>query len=92
MDEKGLKHGIIDLNKGNFEGYSPLCKAARENHKEIVELLLKSGANPNIPSYWKDRVTPLIHGHVDVMESLIRYGAKVDEGRESDGITPVKRA
>lgn len=36
-----------DIEEPNDENYSPLQEAAREGHREVVELLLDRGANVN---------------------------------------------
>lgn len=36
-----------DLEEPNDEGYTPLMEAAREGHRDVVELLLSRGANVN---------------------------------------------
>ncbi len=37
----------IDVNKKNEDGWTPLHIAASKNHREIVELLIKNGADIN---------------------------------------------
>jgi len=32
------------INTGNYDGYSPLRRAARQGHKDMVELLERHGA------------------------------------------------
>ena len=59
-----LENTDIDVNHINNLGWTALLEAiilgnGSENHKKVVELLLKYGANPNIAD--KDGVTPLGH-------------------------------
>ncbi len=63
-------------SQGNW---TPLHYAAEKGYTDIVELLLKKGANPNIKTN-KDGKTPLSiareSGNRQIIELLIRYGAK----------------
>lgn len=63
-------------SQGNW---TPLHYAAEKGYADIVELLLKKGANPNIKTN-KDGKTPLSiakrDGHKNIIELLIKYGAK----------------
>lgn len=46
--QKLLKNKDIDLNWRAYEGITALMSAGSDHLKEIVELLLKAGANPNL--------------------------------------------
>ena len=39
-----LSRGLIDVNQGTPEGWTPLMFAAQSGHSRVVELLLKRGA------------------------------------------------
>ncbi|CAB0043268.1 unnamed protein product, partial [Trichogramma brassicae] len=52
-------------------GDSPLHLAARYDHKEVMECLLRSGANPNLAN--RDKWTPL--------HTISRYGRYVDTAK-----------
>jgi ankyrin repeat protein len=43
-----LKNDAVGINALNSEGESLLMIAAKQGHKEIVQLLLRNGADPNI--------------------------------------------
>lgn len=78
---------------GNSEGGAPsagaenpstLCIAAAQGHTELVELLLRQGADVNAftrpdPATGIVTMTPLMaaamNGHADVVELLLRHGA-----------------
>ena len=64
------------------EDIAPLCEASDKGDLAIVKLLLDRGADPNVQDGWYD--TPLtaaaIHSHLEVMNLLIRRGARVQEG------------
>lgn len=63
---------------GHTEGYTPLMTAARNNKLELVNFLIKNGANLNAKS--KDGSTPLSlavkKGHQDIINVLKSNGAK----------------
>lgn len=67
----------IDVNKTNYEGYTPLCKAAEQDKNEAIQCLISLGADiekANSLGY-----TPLYaaakYGNIDVMKILITAGA-----------------
>lgn len=75
-------------------GNVPLHAAIEEGHKEIVELLIISGADVNAHTNW-DGFT-LLHkavyrGKRDIAELLINKGANL-EAIDSDNLTPLWRA
>lgn len=57
-----------------YDGLTPLCYAAAKGHKEVVELLIKYGANI------KASCIPLIRaaeaGYADIVQLLLDHGAK----------------
>ena len=61
----------------NDRGETPLLKAARSNHIEMVKLLLKTGAEIDAKA---GSATPLhtaiSRGHQDMVELLRKHGAK----------------
>lgn len=66
----------------------PLYVAAMRNNLSTVDILLKQGANPDIPNTsWRDCI-PIIaaakHGHSSMVKKLVEAGASV-EGKDSEG-------
>ena len=74
------------------DGGTPLCRAAHQEHLEVIRFLVESGAN-------KDQgmtlfgVTPLLmaacQGHLEVVRFLVESGANKDQGTTDDEETPV---
>lgn len=64
--------------------YTPLMRAARAGHCDLLRLLLAAGADPNLAGRenFGTNITPLMlaarHGHKSAVELLLETGAKVD--------------
>ena len=75
-------------------GTSLLHHAARNGRSDIVEMLIRAGANPDVQNV-KELDTPLhyvaLHGHTDMVELLLRLGAN-PHAKNADGKTPLDRA
>ncbi len=81
----------IDVNAKNEKGWTALHLAAHQGHKDIVELLIKSGANVNqkIQSCWDpqkySRWTPLDMAiekrHTEIAKLLLSAGADVQSAQ-----------
>ncbi|MGA8146667.1 MAG: ankyrin repeat domain-containing protein [Gallionellaceae bacterium] len=91
----------VDVNAKNDKGYTALYVAAASNAKEalpIIELLLKSGANPTLgPTCGNDGAgaTPLyvasFNGNNEAVKCLLKNGAPVNANLE-DGSTMMHAA
>ncbi|GKU22479.1 unnamed protein product [Fusarium langsethiae] len=75
-----LANPLLDVNKRDYKGRTPISYAAENYHALVVSRLLENGANPN----WKDlqRTTPLRYaverGHVTVVKLLMETGKLSD--------------
>jgi ankyrin repeat protein len=82
-----------DASKSQRYGSPPLLLGARYGNAEIVELLLKNGANPNTKD-WAG-LSPLHvaaeRGHPSLIRSLVEHGGEVN-GEDSGHWTPLSRA
>ncbi len=86
---RSLVPRVTDLN---VEAPLALRNAAERGHKEIVELLIASGADVNAAREFPKGETPLHSavrgGHRDIVELLIANGADI-KAENRRGITPV---
>ena len=92
-----LSFGVA-INCLNSEGLSPLHIACQKRHAEVVEELLKNGANPNMKSSFSN-TSPLHYVFEDdhdedkrdinektisIINSLIRYGCDIDSETDDE--------
>ncbi|KAK2705165.1 putative ankyrin repeat protein RF_0381 [Artemia franciscana] len=69
-----IYHGV-ELDTINVFGETPLFTAVRDNKLDLVEILLNSGANPDIGGCLNHAVT---EGRADLCQLLISYDAQFD--------------
>jgi len=97
-----MKHLISNLghkpelvNAYSEDGYQPLGLAAYFGHEQVVEYLIKAGAEVNSPSKNALGVTPLqsavAGGHLEITRLLLTAGASPNV-RERGGYTPLHTA
>ncbi|MDA0938967.1 MAG: ankyrin repeat domain-containing protein [Proteobacteria bacterium] len=79
LQHKNIKN--TDLDKTDTNGKTALMFAASEGHKDIVELLIKKGANLNEQdNYGKTALMKAAsEGHEDIVDLLIKGDAALDE-------------
>ncbi|KAI1052532.1 hypothetical protein LB507_009826 [Fusarium sp. FIESC RH6] len=63
-----------NLNKTDSHGWTPLHWAVSIGHKSMVEILLRSGASPDLPDLagWTPTFWAAFKGHADIIEMLWR--------------------
>ena len=90
---KLLSIGMVDVNNANELGETPLYKAAKEGHRDVVKLLLDRGANPNkanvvgvVPLHWA-----ALWSRRDVVQLLLDRRADPNKAG-GDGATPLHLA
>lgn len=87
---KELLEHCVDINSRNNNGSTPLFLSVFHGYKEIVELLLKKGANANIPFMIMEKpITPLFlvfqFMNLKIAKILLKYGADVNLVIMKDG-------
>ncbi|KAG4254593.1 hypothetical protein FPRO03_06933 [Fusarium proliferatum] len=79
-----------NLNKTDSHGWTPLHWAVSMGHKSIVEILLRSGASPDLPDLagWTPTFWAAFKGQGDIIEMLWRYD-KAPFRCDNKGLTPL---
>ncbi len=83
----------IRVNQATGIRYLPLGIAAQRAHKDIVRLLLRKGADPNIKT--ATGLTPLhvacLFGHMAIVQMLLYFGADTDaEVKDPEAKRPIQ--
>lgn len=86
--------GFKDIDNHHIQKGTPLFHACSQNRNDVVDLLIKFGANINKVSCWTSR-TPLFiasaRGHVDVVSRLVQAKANPNI-RDRDGSSAIMEA
>ena len=69
-----LKHKV-DPNIKKDGVYTPLCSAIRDDREELVSLLLRNGANPNIPASEYPAFKCISHNRLHLLPQVVKAGA-----------------
>ena len=83
--ERRAYTNAIPLSRRNLD--KPLLRATEEGHAEIVELLLKHGANPSASASGFGSALELAarNGHIKALELLLEHGADLNAGAGRNG-------
>nr|OQO23279.1 hypothetical protein B0A51_08895 [Rachicladosporium sp. CCFEE 5018] len=73
-----LKHGV-DVNAKKDGIFTPLCTAIRDDREKLVDLLLASGADPNLPASEYPAFKCVTHHRAHLLPKLLAAGADADE-------------
>lgn len=88
----GLLGAGLDPNEQGYDDMTPLHYATEEGHVEILRLLLRAGAQPNVPTRW-ERWTPLHIAcrwtRLDCVLELLRWGADLNAQCALSAIHPM---
>ena len=93
--DKLLSEGAVDVNvRVPYLDQTALGSAAGLSEEEMVRLLLRRGADPNIGN--KDNLTPLQsaahHGNIAIVTMLLKAGARVNTADSQYGYTALASA
>eukprot|EP00752_Nemacystus_decipiens_P010750 g9570.t1 len=89
-----LSKGIIDINQGNPEGWTPLMCAASDGFASVVKVLLARGASVAVQGDFG--LTALLlaasDGHLEVCKMLVEAGSDLEVATHTMGSTPLHLA
>ena len=91
-----VSDGWLDINSSSAYGHvhitTPLYEAVSCGHKDVVEILLGAGADPNKLAHY-DNIDPLhiasAHGNPDMVQLLLHSGADPNIVNDRNGWTPL---
>ncbi|KAI3706592.1 hypothetical protein L6452_24448 [Arctium lappa] len=90
-----LIDGRVTINAKDQHGWTVLHRASFKGHVEVVQILMRNGADIDIDARDEDGYTALHcaveSGHVDVLELLVKRGADI-EARTNKGATAMQIA
>ena len=86
-----ISSGMADVNFGwGSCGMTPLIFASRYNHKDVVQILLDNGADPDkaVENGWTPLHLAADRGHRDVVEVLLNGGVEPNQ-TNNERVTPL---
>ena len=91
MTEKGYEHGILDVNKTDTAGFTPLFVAAQNGHMNIIRFLLENQADVNARAHRTGNDALAIaemRGHTQVVDLLtdVKYGQSANNGQSGGNV------
>jgi len=92
--EECIKSGIdVNTQDTDWNDRTPLHWACMKGHGDIVQLLLKNEANPNLlmDNGWNSLHSAAETGHLSIIRALVQYGADIFK-QDRYGDTPRKLA
>eukprot|EP01083_Nonionella_stella_P043255 116721_1 len=77
MQEKGIQHGILDINHVQDEGNSVLHCAVLNNNHQIIEALIKRGINTDLQNAKHETALHVAceKQHIEIVEILLKHEA-----------------
>jgi len=86
-----IKHGEVDVNVQDEFGMTPMYDAASWGYYDIIEILAKAGADPDIATVYG--ATPVhaaaSYGYTDTVKALADVGADLNKKGGLDDDTPL---
>lgn len=73
-----IKHGV-DPNAKKDGIFTPLCTSIRDNHENLVDILLAAGADPNEPSAEYPAFKCITHHRPHILPKILAAGANPAE-------------
>ncbi|CAM9849786.1 unnamed protein product [Ectocarpus fasciculatus] len=89
-----LSSGLIDVNQGDPNGWTPLMVASQRGYTRIVRILLKEGANVLIVADhgFTALLTCAQYGNLAVCKMLVKAGAHLEAATSTNGSRPLHMA
>lgn len=89
-----LSRGLMDIDQGSPEGYTPLVIAAHYGYSRVVRIIVNQRANPSIVD---DEGYTALHvavgeKHLAVTELLVKAGKSLDVAASTGGLTSLHAA
>ncbi|XP_046577421.1 putative ankyrin repeat protein RF_0381 [Haliotis rubra] len=85
-----LKHGVVDIDSQDVDGWTPVMHAVNAGHKDALAFLVEQGADLLLVN--NDKETILHVGTVEIIKYLLKLGIVDIDSRDINGWTPVMRA